>query len=134
MNFVNEVPHIFITGIPASGKSTLAYQLSQTTGLPWVELDTYFPKLNTGEYDKLTPQAIILALHRSSIVEGVQLMELKASTLKGLVCIVDASNDVILHRYVASGAWSNLSADDQKIKIIDVVSRFRKRLQEFQIS
>lgn len=124
--------HIFITGIPASGKSTLAREMAIETGMPHVELDEYFPKLKLGEYDRLTPEEIIQSLKEPSIIEGVQILELPLSQLRQhLIVIIDAPDEVIECRFLESKSWDFLPKRKQLQKIREVIGHKRLMLNKF---
>ena len=97
--------HVYVTGVPAVGKTTEANRLSKERGLPVVSLD--------GAAVKSTDDArkFIANLDSPHIVEGTQLLGLRPDDLSGNELVhLKQPKDVIVNRLVDRG-WTDDSGE-----------------------
>jgi adenylate kinase family enzyme len=106
------VKHIFIAGIPGSGKTTEANRLSKDTGLPVISLDGLPDKYRKKGSHWVHTEGVRRFLKENDlgtphIIEGTQLLGLRPDETKQHdFRLVQAPREVIIDRLVARG-WKD---------------------------
>lgn len=97
-----DLNHIYVTGLPGSGKTTLGQRLAKQFKLPLISLDGVPGMTHTDNTTDLARQ-LIAGLNERSVVEGVQLLglqdELQGKDLRRL----DVDPDELAQRLVTRG-------------------------------
>ena len=95
--------HIFITGVPASGKTTEAHRLERRTGMPVIHGDD----LPSGRLKRPGTEAlrrVLKKLKTPHIVEGVQVMGLRPKEVAGHdVRVLEPSRRAVIRRMMRRG-------------------------------
>ena len=121
-----QAQHILVTGVPGSGKSTVARKLSRELGRDHIELDKVLKK-GIWAYD------VVQKTKKPSVIEGFQLMDEDPTVFKGHdIRVVDAPDDVITQRALKAGSWSKLPPKERLAKIREGNARYREMLRKFQ--
>lgn len=120
--------HIYITGIPGTGKTTEANRLSKELNLPVYHLDE-IPELARKDVYKH-----IAALADPHIIEGVQLLN---QLPKGDVRVLDDDDEILIQRLINRGPHSPfpwvdkrgrpLNKAEIKEKARHIIKRFREK-------
>ncbi len=96
--------HIFITGIPGSGKTTYARKLSKKTGLPLISLDGVTGMTHVDSTSKLVKRFIKTNLDEPHVIEGVQLMGIDPKFFKGhILKKIEIPKEVAVDRILKRG-------------------------------
>jgi DNA-directed RNA polymerase specialized sigma subunit/adenylate kinase family enzyme len=97
---------VLVTGVPGSGKTTLAYQLAQERNLPVIQLDLL--KSSKGQLfsDTAALRKLLPTLKSPHVIEGAQILGLNPDELKDYELIVlEQPRDVLVQRLVDRG-WT----------------------------
>ena len=100
--------HIFITGSPGAGKTTMAKKLAHQTGLPVIHVDQlegweYTPSGSPGT-EKL--RKCLKNLTKPHIIEGAQVLGLREEEVRGhRVIIIEQLDDTLVDRLLDRG-WN----------------------------
>ena len=128
----NKPQHVFITGLPGSGKTTLAKKIAGELGLPLISLDEISRENNhTNDFRR-----IVRELDESHVIEGTQLLGFNKQDFEGHhLQFLEEPKDVLVDRLVqrgwnddgrllrgegarsqAEGAYENLSPQAERFK------------------
>jgi adenylate kinase family enzyme len=100
--------HIFITGLPGSGKTTLAKKKAKELGIPLISLDRLAAE-NKRYPGTSEARRYIRELDTPHVIEGTQLLGFRKEDFKGhRVLLLEESRGVIVDRLVRRG-WNDSS-------------------------
>jgi len=100
--------HIFITGLPGSGKTTLGKKKAKELGLPLISLDGVAAK-NKRWAGTADARRFIRRLDTPHVIEGTQLLGFRKEDLKGhQVHVLEEPKSVLVDRLVRRG-WNDSS-------------------------
>ena len=100
--------HVFITGLPGSGKTTLAKKKAKELGLPLISLDEVAAK-NKRWAGTADARRFIRRLDTPHVIEGTQLLGFRKEDLKGhQVHVLEEPKSVLVDRLVRRG-WNDSS-------------------------
>jgi hypothetical protein len=123
--------HIFITGYPGAGKTTLARQLAKKHNMDTIHLDTVPGVDHTPDIDELV-RTTISGLDRPSVVEGVQLMDLGPEYFKGQdLRMLEVPKDTLVSRIVNRGFQDKPDGPIVRLGHEEAVARAQKFLSQF---
>jgi adenylate kinase family enzyme len=98
--------HIFITGLPGSGKTTLAKKKAKELGIPLISLDRLAAE-NKRYPGTSEARRYIRELDTPHVIEGTQLLGFRKEDFKGhRVLLLEESRGVIVDRLVRRG-WND---------------------------
>ena len=104
----NKPQHILITGLPGSGKTTLAKKIAGELGLPLISLDEVAAK-NKRWAGTADARKFIRRLDTPHVIEGTQLLGFRKEDLKGhQVHVLEEPKSVLVDRLVRRG-WNDSS-------------------------
>jgi len=138
-----KVNHTFITGIPGSGKTTLAEKMNRETGLPVIHVDKlpatdFYGKPTFAGSDEL--RSHLKTLTTPHIIEGAQIMGLKPVEVSGKVILLDPDNEVLAKRLMdrgwteenkSTGAWKEMRGPEASKEAEMLIAEFREYLNNF---
>ena len=101
----NKPQHVFITGLPGSGKTTLAKKIAGELGLPLISLDEISREnkyTHTNDF-----RLAIKELEEPHVVEGTQLLGFNKQDFEGhQIHLMEEPKDVLVDRLVQRG-WND---------------------------
>ena len=99
----NKPQHILITGLPGSGKTTLAKKIAGELGLPLISLDEISRENNhTNDFRR-----IVRELDEPHVIEGTQLLGFNKQEIEGhQIHLMEEPKDVLVDRLVQRG-WND---------------------------
>lgn len=98
--------HMFITGAPGTGKTTLGRQVAEQTGLPLLSLDGLAAESGRGPKFPGTLEArrVVRRLEEPHVVEGASILGFpKALLARHIVLLLEQPDDVLLRRLLSRG-------------------------------
>ena len=101
----NKPQHVFITGLPGSGKTTLAKKKAKELGLPLISLDEISREnkyAHTNDFRR-----IVRELDEPHVIEGTQLLGFNKQDFEGHhLQFLEEPKDVLVDRLVQRG-WND---------------------------
>lgn len=129
--------HIFVTGVPGSGKTTESKKLAKDKGLPLLSLDSLKSETDLKFAGTAESRKALAALDKPHVVEGVQILGFGPKDLKGHeLKVMKQPDKVLVDRLVRRGWYTmdgRLVRGEKKRKNTEAeVERFKKYLVGFE--